>query len=100
MAHVTPAAPPTGNRPLPPVLGRLLRGSLWMALRTTSQVLFAFWSVPLTIHAINDLYGAYGFAWNFGFFQMLLEFGMGSALQKQVSDAWTRGDRPAVRRAI
>ena len=43
---------------------------------------------------------AYRFAWGFGFFQFLLEFGLGSALQRQVSEAWTRGDRAAVDRAI
>ena len=44
--------------------------------------------------------GAYGFAWGFGFFQMLFEFGMSSALQRQVSDHWTRGQRQGVDRAI
>ena len=44
--------------------------------------------------------GAYGFAWGFGFFQFLFEFGMSSALQRQISDAWTRGDRAGVDRAI
>lgn len=45
-------------------------------------------------------FGAYGFAWGFGFFQMLLEFGMSSALQRQVVTAWARGDRPAVERSL
>ena len=44
--------------------------------------------------------GAYEFAWGFGFLQFLLEFGMSSALQRQVSDTWTRGDRAGVDRAI
>ncbi|MGE3822017.1 MAG: lipopolysaccharide biosynthesis protein, partial [Isosphaeraceae bacterium] len=47
-----------------------------------------------------DAMGAYGFAWGFGFFQFLLEFGMSSALQRQVSETWTRGDRDGVDRAI
>src|SRR3954454_5189319 len=100
MASVSPVDAPSGPRGMPPVLGRLLRGTFWLAVRTPLQVLFAFWSIPLTIGAIGDLYGAYGFAWGFGFFQMLLEFGMGSALQRQVSETWTRGDRRGVDRAI
>lgn len=89
------------TRPLPPVLGRLLRGSFWMALKTPLQVLFAFWSIPLIINYIGqDAYGAFGFAWGFGFIQFLLEFGMSSALQRQVSERWTRGDRDGVNRAI
>src|SRR4051812_38537326 len=87
-------------RPLPPVLGRLLSGTFWLALRTPLQALFAFWSVPLILAAIGDGYGAYGFAWGFGFLQFLLEFGMSSALQRQVSETWTRGDRAGVDRAI
>ncbi len=45
-------------------------------------------------------FGAYRFAWGLGFFQFLLEFGMSSALQREVSDRWTRGDRGGVDRAI
>lgn len=87
--------------PLPPVLGRLLRGSFWLALRSPLQILFALWSVPLILGALGkDLNGAYYFAWSFGFVQFLLEFGMSSALQRQVSGAWTRGDREEVDRAI
>src|SRR5881227_2927342 len=100
VAVVMTAPPPGPKKPLPPVLGRLLRGSIWLAIRTPLQVVFAFWSIPLTIHAIGDLYGAYGFAWGFGFLQMLLEFGMSSALQRQVAETWTRGDRRGVDRAI
>jgi len=44
--------------------------------------------------------GAYGFAWGFGFFQFLFEFGASSALQRQISEVWTRGDREGVNRAI
>src|SRR3954468_6517822 len=87
-------------RPLPPVLGRLLSGTFWLALRTPLQALFAFWSVPLIIGAIGNRYGAFGFAGGFGFLQFLLEFGMSSALQRQVSETWTRGDRQGVDRAI
>ncbi len=45
-------------------------------------------------------WGAYRFAWGFGFFQFLFEFGASSALQRQISDAWTRGDHDAVDRSI
>ncbi len=47
-----------------------------------------------------DRAGAYRFAFGFGFFQLLFEFGTSSALQRQVSDAWARGDRAGVDRAI
>jgi hypothetical protein len=40
--------------------------------------------------------GACVFAWGFGFIQGVLELGMGAALQRQVTDAWTRGDRDQV----
>jgi O-antigen/teichoic acid export membrane protein len=91
----------TGARLLPPVLGRLLSGSLWVVLRTPLQALLAFWSVRLVLQAIGkDATGAYYFAWAFGFIQFLLEFGMSSALQHQVSEAWTQGDRDGVNRAI
>ena len=47
------------------------------------------------------LMGAYGFAWGFGFFQFLLEFGMSSALQRQISETLDagrpRGGRPGDR---
>ncbi len=86
---------------MPPVLAKLLSGSFWLALRSPLQAVLALWSVPLTVAAIGpDQFGAYGFAWGFGFLQFLLEFGMSSALQRQVSEAWTRGDRAAVDRAI
>jgi O-antigen/teichoic acid export membrane protein len=58
-------------------------------------------SIPLVQRYIGEsLNGAYLFAWSFGFFQFLLEFGMSSALQREVSDTWTRGDRAGVDRAI
>lgn len=100
-APAPPTPAPPGPRAMPPVLGRLLRGTFWLALRTPLQAVFIFWSVPLIIRAIGqDANGAYLFAWNFGFLQFLLEFGMGSALQRQVSDAWTRGDREEVDRVV
>ena len=93
-----PDRPPSAvGAALPPVLGRLLRGSFWLALRSPLQAIIAFWTVPLTFRYIGaDAFGAYGFAWGFGFLQFLLEFGMSSALQRQVADAWTRGVRSGV----
>ncbi len=91
----------SGARLMPPVLGRLLSGSFWLALRTPLQVALAFWSLRLVLQAIGvDKMGAYRFAWGFGFIQFLLEFGMSSALQRQIAETWTRGDRGAVNRAI
>jgi len=55
----------------------------------------------LVLEAIGpEQSGAYRFAWGFGFFQFLFEFGASSALQRQISDAWTRGDKGGVDRAI
>lgn len=72
-----------------------------MALKTPIAAVIAFWTIPLMIRTYGDgLFGAYGFAWGFGFFQMLLEFGMSSALQRQVVTAWSRGDREAVDRSL
>jgi O-antigen/teichoic acid export membrane protein len=86
---------------LPPVLSRLLSGTFWLALRTPLQALLALWSVRLVLQAIgSDKMGAFGFAWGFGFIQFLLEFGMSSALQRQVSETWTKGDRAGVDRSI
>lgn len=83
------------------MIGRLLRGSFWLALKTPVQVVIAFWSIPLIVQAIGpDANGAYNFAWGFGFIQFLLEFGMSSALQRQVSHSWTCGDREAVSRTV
>ena len=85
----------------PPVLGRLLSGTFWLALRVPLQVVFSLWTTRLILQAIGPVEnGAYGFAWGFGFFQFLFEFGASSALQRQISDAWTRGDRDGVDRAI
>ena len=89
------------NPPLPPVISRLLRGTYWLALRTPLQAVFGLWTVPLILDSVGKRqYGAYCFAWGFGFFQFLLEFGMGSAIQKEVSACWTRGDRKGVDRAV
>jgi len=86
---------------MPPVLGPLWRGTIWLALKAPLQVIIAFWSVPLVQHAIGaEANGAYVFAWGFGFIQFLLEFGMGAALQRQVTYAWTRNDHDAVKRLI
>ncbi len=92
---------PTHEHKLPPVLGRLLSGSFWLAVRTPLQAILALWTIPLILQAVGATQsGAYAFAWGFGFFQMLFEFGMGSALQRQISECWTKGDRPGVDRAI
>jgi O-antigen/teichoic acid export membrane protein len=78
-----------------------LSGSFWLALKTPIAAVCAFWTIPLIIRTYGDgQFGAYGFAWGFGFFQMLLEFGMSSALQRQVVTAWSRGDREAVDRSL
>jgi O-antigen/teichoic acid export membrane protein len=85
------------------VLGRLLSGTFWLALRTPLQVIFAFWSIPLILESKSvgeSVFGAYGFAWGFGFLQFLLEFGMSSALNRQISERWTQGDRAGVERSI
>jgi Na+-driven multidrug efflux pump len=95
------AATMSGPPKLPPVLGRLLSGTFWLALRVPLQVVFSLWTTRLILQAIGPVEnGAYGFAWGFGFFQFLFEFGASSALQRQISDAWTRGDQQGVNRAI
>ena len=84
-----------------PVLSRLLRGTFWLALKTPVSAVLALWSIPLTQRYINyEQNGDYLFAWDFGFIQLVLEFGMGSVLQKQMTDAWARDDRAAVDRTI
>ena len=86
---------------MPPVLGRLFSGTFWLALRVPLQVVFSLWTSRLIVEAIGDkAFGAYGFAWGFGFVQFLFEFGASSALQRAISDAWTRGDRDGVDRSI
>ncbi len=97
----TSGSPPIAERPTPPILRRLWRGTFWLALKAPLQVIIAFWSVPLIQQAIGaEANGAYVFAWGFGFIQFLLEFGVGTALQRQVTLAWTRGDRDGVNRLI
>jgi O-antigen/teichoic acid export membrane protein len=79
----------------------MLRGTFWFGTKTVVQIVAAFWTIPLIVHAIGpDANGAYNFAWGFGFIQFLLEFGMGSAIQRQISQSWTRGDRAAVERIV
>src|SRR4051812_23848293 len=99
----TAATPPQSPRKLPPVLGGLLSGTFWLALRTPLQTVFSLWTIPLILQLVNrdsNILGAYAFAWGFGFFQFLFEFGMSSALQRQVSETWTKGDHAGVDRAI
>ncbi len=84
-----------------PAIGRLLRGTFWLAIRSPLQAVFALWTVRMILRAIGkDASGAYAFAWGFGFLQFPLEFGMGSALQRRISEAWTHGDREAVDRVV
>jgi hypothetical protein len=79
----------------------LLSGTFWLALRVPLQVVFSLWTTRLILQAIGPSFGgAYRFAWGFGFFQMLFEFGISSALQRQISDSWTRDDRDGVDRAV
>jgi O-antigen/teichoic acid export membrane protein len=90
-----------GTRTPPTVLGRLLSGTAWLTLQFPLQILFSFWSLRLIVESIGpDGAGAYRFAFGFGLLQLLLEFGTGSALQLSISDAWARGDRAGVDRAI
>jgi O-antigen/teichoic acid export membrane protein len=78
-----------------------MHGTFWLALKTPVTMVIALWSMPLTQKYIGfNAYGDYGFAWGFGFIQFVLEFGMGSALQRQMVDAYTRGDRDGVNRTI
>jgi O-antigen/teichoic acid export membrane protein len=94
-------SPSSADRTIPTGLQRLWSGTFWLALKSPLQVIIAFWSVPLIQHAIGpEANGAYVFGWGLGFIQFLLEFGMGSALQQQVSYAWTSGDREQVRRLV
>lgn len=89
------------QRSHPPVLGRLLHGTFWLTLRTPIQAVLSFINVRLMIDALGkDANGAYNFAWGFGFLQFLLEFGMASALQRKVSEAWTTGDRESLDRTV
>ena len=49
----TAGATPTPPTKLPPVLGRLLSGTFWLALRTPLQAVFALWTIPLILQAIG-----------------------------------------------
>lgn len=96
-----PTIPAPVPRALPPVLGRLVSGTLWLAFRVPLQILFSLWTTRLILEtAGKDQLGAYGFAWGFGFLQMLFEFGVSSALQRQISHHWTKGDKEGVDRAV
>lgn len=65
------------------------------------QAAFTLVSFSMTVAAIGaDRYGAYQTAVSFGFLQFLLEFGMSSAMQRRVAEAWAQGDRPGVDRAV
>jgi len=82
-------------------LARLLRGTFWLAFKSPLQVVIAFWSIPLVQHAIGaEANGAYVFAWGFGFVQLLLEFGMSSALQREMALAWARRDFVSLNRLV
>ena len=82
-------------------LGRLLNGATWLALQFLLQIALSLWSIRLIIEALGpDRAGAYRFAAGFGVFQFLFELGAGSALYRQLSDAWTCGDRARVDRTI
>ena len=95
------AASKPGARALPPVLSGLLSGTFWLALRVPLQVVFSLWTTRLVLESVGaDQWGAYRFAWGFGFFQFLFRFGASSALQRQISEAWTRGDHDGVDRSI
>lgn len=101
METALPVTAGPATRALPPVLGRLLSGTLWLALRVPLQIVLALWTSRLIVEVIGDrAFGAYGFAWGFGFFQFLFEFGASSALQRAISEAWTRGDRDGIDRSI
>lgn len=95
------AAGPSGAQAMPQALGRLLGGASWLALQFLLQIVLSLWTVRLIVEAIGpDQAGAYRFAMGFGFFQFLFEFGASSALQRQLADAWARGDRGRVDRTI
>ena len=90
-------------RVLPPVLSPAPVRHVLAALRVPLQVVFSLWTTRLVLESVSvgaEQWGAYRFAWGFGFFQFLFEFGASSALQRQISDAWTRGDHDGVDRSI
>lgn len=94
-------APSPPAHPTTSILSHLWRGTFLLAVRLALQVVIAFWSIPLVQHAIGpEVNGAYVFAWGFGFIQFLLELGMNTALQREMTRAWTQGDRAALHRLI
>lgn len=94
-------ADPGSGRPAPSLMDRLWHGTFWLGLKMPVQIVIAFWSIPLVQHAIGvEANDAYVFAWGFGFLQFLLEFGMSSALQRQLARAWVRDDRAEINRLI
>ena len=102
MVLVSSVAPTSTIDPLPPsILGRVMRGTFWLGLKMPVQVVIALYSIPLTQRYIGEeANGAYVFAWGYGYIQFLLDFGMGSSLQRQMVDAYARRDRDAVNRTI
>ena len=94
--------PSPGARVLPPVSGpplerHVLARACACRSRSSSRCGRRGWC---SSRSATSQWGAYRFAWGFGFFQFLFEFGASSALQRQISEAWTRGDRDAVDRSI
>ena len=86
---------------MPPVLGRLLSGTFWLAMRVPLQVIFSFWTTRLILQTIGPVEsGRTASPGGSAFSSSCFEFGASSALQRQISDAWTRGDREGVDRAI
>ena len=72
METASQTTPMSGQRALPPVLGRLLTGTFWLALRVPLQFVFALLTTRFILEAIGPIgNGAYAFAWGFGFFQFL-----------------------------
>ena len=49
----TAGAAPSQSTSKPPVLGRLVRGTVWLALRTPLQAVFILWSSRLILEAIG-----------------------------------------------
>lgn len=55
-----PPAPSTDSNQIS-VLGRLMRGTFWLALKTPVQMVIALWSIPLTQAYIGDADGKKGY---------------------------------------
>src|SRR5437764_490691 len=88
----------SSTRSLPPVLGRLLSGTFWLALRVPLQVVFSLWTIRLVLEAIGaDDSGAYRFAWGFGFFQFLvLVLGVKLGMKAGIDFFWVVAAQTAV----